>query len=92
MGTPGICVFIAHRAPKRNYTLVVFELLFYRLTMVRPSFKEISHRRSLVAQQVKDLVLSLLRLVSLLWHRFDPWPENFHITWVQSKRNLNTKA
>ena len=25
-------------------------------------------RSSLVAQQVKDLMLSLL------WHRFDPWP------------------
>ena len=28
----------------------------------------------LVVQQVKDLVLSLLRLRSLLWHRFELWP------------------
>ena len=26
---------------------------------------------------VKDLVLSLLWLKSLLWHEFDPWPRNF---------------
>ena len=29
---------------------------------------------SLVAQRVKDLVLSLLWLRSLVWHGFDPWP------------------
>ena len=31
---------------------------------------------SLVAQQVKDLALSLWRLRLLLWHRLDPWPES----------------
>ena len=31
-----------------------------------------------MAQQVKDLTLSLLRLRLLLWHRFAPWPGNFH--------------
>ena len=31
-------------------------------------------RSSLVAQQVKDLVLSLLWLRSLLWHKFNPCP------------------
>ena len=30
-------------------------------------------RNSLVAQQVKDPVLSLLWLGSLLWYRFNPW-------------------
>ena len=30
-------------------------------------------RSSLVAQRIKDLVLSLL------WHRFSPWPWNFHM-------------
>ena len=33
---------------------------------------------------VKDLVLSLQGLGSLLWHRFDPWPGNFH----SEKKNL----
>ena len=32
---------------------------------------------SLVAQQVKDLALSLLWFWLLLWHRFDPWLGNF---------------
>ena len=27
---------------------------------------------------VKDLVLSLQWLRSLLWHGFDPWPMNFY--------------
>ena len=31
-----------------------------------------------MAQQVKDPVLSLLWLRSLLWHEFDPCPRNFH--------------
>jgi len=30
-----------------------------------------------VAQWVKNPVLSLLWLGSLLWPRFDPWPGNF---------------
>ena len=29
-----------------------------------------------MAQQVKDPALSLQRLWSLLWRRFDPWPGN----------------
>ena len=41
---------------------------------------------SLVAQQVKDLVLSLQWLGLLLWHGFDPWPENFYILWAQQKK------
>ena len=35
---------------------------------------------SLVAQQGKDPVLSLL------WHRFSPWPGNFCMVWVQPKK------
>ena len=31
---------------------------------------------------VKDLVLLLLWLKSLLWFRFDTWPQNFHISQV----------
>ena len=32
-----------------------------------------------MAQQVKDLVLSMLWLGLLLWCTFDPWPRNFHM-------------
>ena len=38
---------------------------------------------SLAAQQVKDLMLSLQELRSLLWLRIDPWPGNFCMLWVQ---------
>ena len=37
---------------------------------------------SLVAQQVKDPVFSLLWLRSFLWQGFDPWPRNFHMPWA----------
>ena len=39
-----------------------------------------------MAQQVKDLVLSLLWLWLLLWCRFDPWPGNFCMPQVQPKK------
>ena len=34
---------------------------------------------SLVAQWVKDLVLSLQQLELLLWHGFNAWPQNCHM-------------
>ena len=34
---------------------------------------------------VKDPVLSLPWLGSLLWHGFDPWPWNFHVPWAWPK-------
>ena len=37
-------------------------------------------RSSLVAQWVKDPMLLQL------WHRFDPWPVNFHKPWVWPKK------
>ena len=40
----------------------------------------------LVAQQIKDLVLSLLCLWIQLWHGFDPWPRNFHMPRAQLKK------
>ena len=40
------------------------------------SFRKRRLGSSLVAQWVKDPVLSLLWLRSLLWGRFDPWPRN----------------
>ena len=39
-----------------------------------------------MAQQVKDLVLTLLFLRSLLSYGFDPWPRNFHLPWMQPQR------
>ena len=39
-----------------------------------------------VAQQVKDRVLSVQWLGSLLWCRFSPWPGNFHVPWVWTKK------
>ena len=39
--------------------------------------KILDAQSSLVAQGIKDLVLSLLWLGYLLWRRFDPWPGNF---------------
>ena len=32
-----------------------------------------------MAPWVKDLTLSLLCLGWSLWHRFNPWPRNFHM-------------
>ena len=43
-------------------------------------------RHSLVAQWVKNPVLSLLWLWLQLWHRFDLWPRNFCTPQVQQKR------
>ena len=39
-----------------------------------------------MAQQVKDLVVSLQQFQSLLWHLFDPWPGNFCMPWVRQKK------
>ena len=41
---------------------------------------------SLVAQQVKDPVLSLLHLGSLLWHRLHPWPGIPHAAGTAKKK------
>ena len=32
-----------------------------------------------MAQQVKELALSLLWTCLQLWHGFDPWPKNFQM-------------
>ena len=42
-------------------------------------------RSSLVAQQVKGLVLSLQWLGSLLWRWMDSWPANIHMVWAWPK-------
>ena len=41
----------------------------------------------LVAQQVKDLASSLQELGSLLWHRFDPWLRNLHVSQVHPPKS-----
>ena len=46
------------------------------------SKKVMTFRSSLMAQQVKDLALSLQRPASLC-PRFDPQPRNFHMLWAQ---------
>ena len=40
---------------------------------------------SLVAQQIKDLALSLL------WYRFGPWPGNISAPWAQFKKKKRQK-
>ena len=39
-----------------------------------------------VVQWLKDLALPQLWYRSPLQLRFDPWPENFHMAWVQEKK------
>ena len=43
---------------------------------------------SLVAQQYKDPMFSLLWVQSLLWHRFNPWSGNFCMpqAWQKKKK------
>ena len=49
-----------------------------------------SDLQSSLVQQVKDLALSLQWFGSLLWHRFNPWPQNFHKLhmWPKKKGDL----
>ena len=46
------------------------------------------------AQFVKDPVLSLQQLGSLLWCRFSPWPRNFHMlqAWQKKKKKEREKS
>ena len=63
-------------------------LVIMALYWTYSNIKTRTMRNSLVAQWVKDLVLSLLWLGPLLWHRFDPWPwELLHAT-VTAKKTL----
>ena len=39
-----------------------------------------------MVQLVKDPVLSLQQLGSLLWHKLHPWPGRFHMPWVWPKK------
>ena len=42
----------------------------------------------MVAQQVKDPVLSVLWLGSLLWRGFSPWPQEFLLAMDTAKKVL----
>ena len=39
-----------------------------------------------MVQQIKDMVLSLLWLRSLLWHGYNSWPRNFCMPWCGQKK------
>ena len=58
------------------------------VTLQQTQARSYLRRSFLVAQWVKDLELSLKQLRPLFWYRFEPWPGNFHMTWVQSKRKV----
>ena len=56
---------------------VMFRDLYLVFLLVNENIKKSMYELSLVVQWVKDLVVSLQWLGSLLWHGFDPWPRNF---------------
>ena len=58
----------------------------------RKANQNYNEQSSLVVQQVKDPALPLLWLGLLLWCRFDPWPRNFHMPWVQLKQTNKQKT
>lgn len=60
-------------------------MLSIDLNVGKVAYPKIHLGHSLAVQPVKDLVLSLKQLGSVLWHGFNPWPGNFHMTWVQPK-------
>ena len=44
-----------------------------------------------LAQWVKDLALSVLRLGPVLWCGFDPWPGYFHMPGAWSKKKRSSR-
>ena len=60
-------------------------MMFVRLGIVNAFLEFVG------ALAVKDLVLSLLWLGSLLWCRFDPWPGNFCMQRAQPKKKKKLK-
>ena len=40
-----------------------------------------------MAQQVKDLALSLIQITTVVG--FNPWPKNFHMSWVKLNKQKN---
>ena len=83
----------SHPPGQGNQTLWEDENLAWWL-----SYKDSQVRISFVVQQVKDPALSLQPLRSLPWHRFNPWPRNFHMPQKNEKKkrfpdesNVHTK-
>ena len=67
------------------FSLIFNTVLEVTSTAVRQE-KEIKRSRSfLVTQWAKDLVFSLL------WHGFNPWPRNFHMTQAWPKKKSKKK-
>ena len=54
-------------------------------------FVKMKWRESRVVQWVRDPVLSLQWLGSLLWHGLDPWPGNFCVLWARTKKKKKKK-
>lgn len=44
-----------------------------------------------LAQRVRYLVVSLQRPKSMLWRRFNPWPENFYMPRAQPKKQTKVQ-
>ena len=66
--------------------LLMYLSRFDGATAQCPCHKKTYGWSSLVAQWVKDPLVSLLRFWSLPWHGFNPWPGNFHMPWMWPKR------
>ena len=62
-------------------------LLFKSLIQKKFNLKSSQLRSSLLAQRIKDPMLSLQWLGWLLWHGFNPWPRNFHTPRVRPKES-----
>ena len=70
------------------FRTLAWELPYAALVALK-SKKNKKRDSSLAVQWVKDPMLSLQWLRSLLWHRFNPWPANFHMPWGWPKERKN---
>lgn len=95
-----LCIFllmildILSEAYLTNPTDFLVVCLFTSFAQIN-SFKIRVFRSSLVAEWIKDPVLSLQQLRWLLWHGFDPSLGNFHRPWAWPKKSdqpTNQKA
>ena len=59
------------------YALTITSEHVIQAMLTKPTYRI---QCSLVVQWVKDPVLLLQQFELLLWHRFDPWPWNFHVS------------
>ena len=93
MGTPrDHCILDAKHSLGQKFKSWFHLRMFWMKSKIINFLKNLSFWSSLVAQWVKDLVLSLL------WLGFNPCPGNFRMPWTQpkkqkerrkEKRNLN---